>query len=440
LAEVASMQVHLRALEAAGFRTVSTGTAGVPTAFLSEWSQGTGGPVIAYLPEYDALPSLGNAGEPRQTPGRTSGGHGCGHNLLGAGSTGAALALKRMMEADGTPGTIRVYGCAAEETEGAKVYMVREGLFDDVDVALGWHPAPFAGAGLVRMNATNNVKVAFRGQTAHAGNSPWEGRSALKAAELFGIGIQFMREHILPTARIHYVYESAGSAPNVVPDFAQVWITIRDQSREDVIAMTDWARQIAEGAALMTQTRAEFDLYFGMYDLLPNEPLARLAYDHLSAEPLDWTGEEQAFARACQAASGVAEAGMATTPLPFIGEVAAGGSTDMGDISYICPSGVFAWPTLPLGIGLHTWPVTACGGMSIGDKASLATSRILAGMGHDLLTRPDLMAAAKADFLRRRGDAPFVSPLPPDRRQPLDLPDFLRKTGDEELFAGKDGA
>lgn len=435
LSEVRSMQVHLRELEAAGFTTVSTGTGGVPTAFLCEWTQGAGGPVIGYLPEYDALPALGNLAEARQMPGATPAGHGCGHNMLGAGCTGGALALKRMMEASGTAGTIRVYGCASEETEGAKVYMVRDGLFDDVDVALAWHPAPFAGAGLVRTAAANTVKVAFRGQTAHAGNSPWEGRSALKAAELFGIGIQFMREHILPTARLHYIFESAGSAPNVVPDFAQIWIVIRDLDREKVAAMTDWAREVAEGAALMTQTKAEFDLFFGMHDLLPNEPLARLAYSYVNAEPLDWTDEEQAFARGCQAAMGLPEAGMATQPMPFIGETSAGGSTDMGDVSYTCPSGVFVWPTLPLGIGLHTWPVTACGGMSIGDKASLATARILAAMGFDLMTQPDLLAAAKVDFVARRGDAPFVSPLPPDRMEPLGLPDFLRKTGADEIFA-----
>ncbi len=438
LVEVDSFKVHLRELESAGFTTVSTGTAGVPTAFLSEWTQGTGGPVIAYLPEYDALPSLGNAAEPRQTPGLHSSGHGCGHNMLGAGSTGGALALKKMMEDSGTEGTIRVYGCASEETEGAKVYMVREGLFDDVDAAIGWHPAPFPAAGLVRTAATNNIKVAFRGRTAHAGNAPWEGRSALKAAELFGIGIQFMREHILPTARIHYIFESAGSAPNVVPDFAQVWIVIRDLDREKVSAMTDWAREIAEGAARMTQTSAEFDLFFGMHDLLPNEPLARLAHDHLSAEPIDWTDAEQAFARSCQTEMGLPAAGMAMQALPFIGEKSAGGSTDMGDISYVCPSGVFVWPTLPLGVGLHTWPVTACGGMSIGRKASLATARILAGMGYDLMTQPDLLAAAKADFVRRRGDAPFVSPLPADRTQPLGLPDFLRKSGLDEVFAAEE--
>lgn len=434
LAEVKSAQVHVRELRAAGFRITSTGTAGLPTAFVAEWSQGTGGPVIAYLPEYDALPALGNAAEPRQAPGPTPDGHGCGHNMIGAGCTGAALALKRMMEQARTPGTIRVYGCAAEETEGAKVYMVRAGLFNDVDAALAWHPAPVAGTGMVRMNATNNIKVSFRGRTAHAGNSPWEGRSALKAAELFGAGIQYMREHVLPTARLHYIYESAGAAPNVVPEFAQIWLVIRDIDREKVTAMTEWARQIAEGAALMTQTKAEFDLFFGMYDLMPNQPLVDLTYRHLLAVPLEWTAEEQAFARACQKAMGVPETGMSTRVLPKLGDTTAGGSTDIGDVSYTCPVGVFVWPTLPVGIGLHTWPVTACGGMSIGDKSSLVTARILAGMGFDLMNDRALLDAAKADLRKRRGDKPFVSPLPANRTQPLGLPAFLRKTGADEIF------
>jgi hypothetical protein len=212
IVEVNSFRVHLRELEAAGFTTVSTGTSGYPTAFVSEWRQGTGGPVVAYLPEYDALPGLGNAPEPRQVPAASgiTDGHGCGHNMLGAGCTGAAIALKSMMEATGTPGTIRVFGCASEEAQGAKVYFVRDGLFDDVDVALAWHPAPFAGAGEIMTAANVAVKVRFTGRTAHAGNTPWDGRSALKGAELFGTGIQFMREHVLPTTRMHYIYESAG--------------------------------------------------------------------------------------------------------------------------------------------------------------------------------------------------------------------------------------
>jgi aminobenzoyl-glutamate utilization protein B len=437
LNEVKSSALHIEALEAEGFRIVSKGTAGVPTAFVAEWSRGSGGATVGYLPEYDALPGLGNAAEPRQTPGPQGAeiGHGCGHNMIGAGCTGGAFALKAMMEADGVPGTIRVYGCAAEETEGAKVYMAREGLFGDVDAVLAFHPAPFAGAGTVRMNATNNAKIIFRGKTSHAGNTPWEGRSALKAAENFGMGIQQMREHILPTARIHYIYENAGVAPNVVPDFAQIWITIRDIDRANVNAMTEWVRGIAAGAALSTQTEAEVDLFFGMYDLLPNEPLAQLFYKHIQATPLEWTDEEQDFARKCQKEMGVPEDGMATRPLPFISNVSAGGSTDIGDISYQAPAGVFAWPTLPLNMGLHTWPVTACAGMSIGDKASLNTARILAAAGYDIMTDPALREAAKADFAKRKGDTQFVSPLPPSRKAPLTLPAYLHKTGRDEVFA-----
>ena len=441
LAEEKSMAIHLRELEAAGFRTVSRGTAGVPTAFLCEWSQGSGGAKIGYLPEYDALPGLGNAAEPRRTPGPTGAevGHGCGHNMLGAGCTGGAIALKAMMMADGTPGTIRVYGCAAEEVEGAKVYMAREGLFEGLDAALAWHSAPFAGAGNVRLNALDKAKVRFHGRTAHAGNDPWEGRSALKAAEMFGIGVQMMREHLPPSARLHYIYEAAGVAPNVIPDFAQVWIVVRDENRARVAAITAWLREVAEGAAMATQTRAEFDLFFGVHDLLPNEPLARGLHRHILAVPIEFTAAEQEFAKGCQREMGVAEDGLSTRSLPFLEDAAAGASTDVGDVSYQVPTGVFAWPTFPLHIGLHTWPVTACGGMSIGDKGALNTARVLAGFGHDLMTDPELRAAAKADFRARRGDAPFVSPLPPNRTRPLGLDPRFIKTGSEELFANIEG-
>ena len=295
--EMKSHAIHIRELEAAGFTITSRDTSGYPTAFIAEWKQGSGGPVIAYLPEYDALPGLGNAAEPRQTPGPTGVevGHACGHNLIGAGCTGAALALKRMMQADGTPGTVRVYGCASEESQGVKVYMVRDGLFSDVDVALAWHPAPVAATGAVRTAANDGIRVIFRGRTAHAGNSPWDGRSALDAAELFGHAVNQMREHVLPTARIHYIFEAAGVAPNVVPDFAQVWMMIRDKDRPKVSAMTDWARQIAEGAAMATQTKAEFDVFFGVWDLLPNDALIGGIHAHMSAVGLEWTEEEQSL-------------------------------------------------------------------------------------------------------------------------------------------------
>jgi aminobenzoyl-glutamate utilization protein B len=275
------------------------------------------------------------------------------------------------------------------------------------------------------------MRVIFRGRTAHAGNAPWEGRSALDAAELFGHAVNQMREHILPTARMHYIFEAAGTAPNVVPDFAKVWMMIRDKDRPKVSAMTDWVRQIADGAAMATQTKAEFDLFFGVWDLLPNDTLTGAIHAHMDAVGLDWTDEEQAFARACQAEMGVPEKGLATKVMPVLGEITAGGSTDVGDISWSVPTGLFGWPTFPLGIGLHTWPVTACGGMSIGDKGSLATAKILAGAGYDLMTKPDMLAAAKADFIKRKGDTPFASALSADKKPEI-LPAFMHKTAGDD--------
>jgi len=437
LVEAKSARIHLRELEAAGFRTVSTGTSGYPTAFVSEWSQGTGGPVVAYLPEYDALPALGNAAEPRQAaaPSGNVDGHGCGHNMLGAGCTGGAIALKTMMEQAGTPGTVRVYGCASEESQGAKVYFVRDGLFDDVDLALAWHPAPVAAVGEVMTAANVAVKVRFAGRTAHAGNTPWEGRSALKAAELFGIGIQFMREHMLPTTRMHYVYERAGVAPNIVPDDAQVWLTLRAESVDEVARVVAWARDVARGAGLMTQTEAVFDPYYGMHDILPNTPSIDLLHRHMSARPPQWTEAEQQFARACQREMGLPETGLATQVLPKIGPTKVGGSSDLGDISKVVPMAAFGWPTAGMGTSLHTWAITACGGMSIGDRAALDTARILAGAGFDAVTDPDFLRAAKADLAARMAGKSYVPLLPADRTEPIGVPDWLRKTGQDELVS-----
>lgn len=431
--EMKSHAIHIRELEAEGFTITSRNTSGYPTAFIAEWTQGTGGAVIAYLPEYDALPGLGNAAEPRPMPGPTGVevGHACGHNLIGAGCTGAAFALKRMMKLDGTAGTIRVYGCASEESQGVKVYMVRDGLFKDVDAALAWHPAPIAATGAIRTAANNGIRVTFRGKTAHAGNTPWDGRSAVDAAELFGHAINQMREHVLPTARIHYIYEAAGVAPNVVPDLAKIWVMIRDKDRPKVAAMTEWAQQIADGAAMATQTKAEFDVFFGVSDLVPNATLINGVHAHMEAVGLDWTEEEQAFARTCQGEMGLPEKGIATKVMPVLGEITTGGGSDVGDISWVVPTVLFGWPSFPVGVSLHTWPVTACGGMSIGDKASLDTARILAGLGHDLLTKPDMLAAAKADFVKRKGDIAYVSPLAADKKPEI-LPAFIHKVAGDD--------
>lgn len=435
LHELASSSVHQRELTDAGFSIVSAGTAGVPTAFVAEWSQGEGGPKLGFLAEYDALPGLGNAAVPRKEPradGRTSG-HGCGHNLLGSGLTGAALAVKAVMEARGIAGTLRVYGCAAEETEGAKVYMAREGLFADLDTCLHWHPAPIAAVINVRMAANNAVKIEFHGKTAHAGIEPWKGRSALHAMELAAHGLNLMREHLEPTARMHYVFEAAGSAPNVVTDYTRLWMKIREADRPRVVAMTEWVRQVAEGAALATQTTAKVIQYYGVHDLLPNTPLAERMQQHLERVGTPaWSDEEQAFARACQRELGVPEHGLMQRVMPLQAEPTIGGSSDVAEASWNTPTMGITMPTLPLHASLHTWATTACAGMSIGLRGTLAAAHVLALTALDVLTDAELREAARADLLRRTAGYTYQSPLPPEQRHPLYLPEWLNSDGSTE--------
>ncbi len=419
LEEHESAKVHMRELEAAGFE-VSTGTAGVETAFLAERRLGAG-PVVGFLSEYDALPGLGNEAVPRKearADGKTNG-HGCGHNLLGAALTGAAIATADALETSGGTGTVRVYGCAAEEAEGAKVYMARDRLFEDVDACLHWHPWSIAGVMNMRLAAVNTVRLAFHGRTAHAGMEPWNGRSALDGLELAAHAINLMREHIEPTARTHYMYEEAGEAPNVVPDYARMLLLIRDIDRAHVVATTEWVKQIAEGAALATQTRAEVDVFFGMHDLLPNTPLAERMHAHLAAVGVPkWTDEEQAFARECQVNMGLPEMGLTADVIPLQPETAIGGSSDVADVSWNAPTMGVVMPTVPLGVSMHTWAVTACGGMSIGLKGAHAATDVLTRTALDILSDADLRTAARADFERRTEGVEYVSPLPEGQPSP----------------------
>ena len=419
--ETDSAQVHIRELEAAGFTLVSTATSGLPTAFVAEWSQGNGGPKVGFLLEYDALPGLGNAAVPRRED-RVDGiqnGHGCGHNLLGAALTGAAIAAKGKMLAERMPGTLRVYGCAAEEVEGAKVFMARDGLFDDLDGALHWHPGPDAAVLNFRLAATQILRLEFHGRSAHAGMEPWSGRSALHALELAAHGINAMREHLEPTGRVHYVIVDGGRSANVVPDYTRMSVYVRDVDRARVQATSDWIQEIARGAALATQTTTVATAYFGMHDVLPNRPLAERMQVHLEHVGLPhWTADEQDFARACQHEMGLAPAGLCTAVTPLQDEPAIGGSSDVGDVSWNTPTMGIVMPTMPLGVALHTWPVTACGGMSIGTRGAVAAAEILAHTALDLLTDSDLRASARADFERRTTGDPFRSFLSPEQTRP----------------------
>ncbi|CAG7857620.1 aminobenzoyl-glutamate utilization protein B [biofilm metagenome] len=435
--EVKSVEYLVELLQEQGFSITSTGTAGIPTAFVAEW--GSGEPKLGILLEYDALPGLGNEAvscKQARKDGVTSG-HGCGHNLIGSGSLGAALALKQTMSENKIAGTLRVYGCAAEENQGAKVYMARDKLFQDLDAVLHCHPFDRAMVANLGTAAMNNMRIEFLGTTAHAGVSPWLGRSAVHAAELFAHGVNLMREHLEPTARLHYVFESAGLAPNVVPDYAKIWLMTRDVDRARVNATTEWIRQAAEGAAMATQTKCNFILFFGLYDLLPNTPLAQRMQTHVEkiGAPA-WSEDEQNFARDLQKAFGVAQKGLATQVVPLPNEPTMGGGTDVGDISWSVPTMGIAMPSVPIGVSLHTWAATAAHGMSIGKKAAIAMAKVMAATGLDILTDSELRQSARADFERRTAGKPYLSPLPDDRKEPFGMPEWMTEDACREMFSG----
>jgi aminobenzoyl-glutamate utilization protein B len=435
LSEVSLLEIKSSAylkdlLKKNGFTITSDKAADVPTSFVAEF--GKGEPELGILLEYDALPDLGNESVPEKEPrkdGVTSG-HGCGHNLIGAGAMGAALAIKQLMEEKNIPGTLSVYGAAAEESEGAKVFMAREGLFDDLDAMLHWHPMDGARVGKVRMAAAQHMYIEFNGKKAHAGMYPWKGRSALDAAEIFLHSVNMMREHVEPTARIHYIIKEGGQAVNVVPDYSVVLLTYRDLDRERVEKGVAWIKDMAKGAGLATQTETLAVDYFGLHDLLPNTPLADRMQKHFKTVGLpEYASEEQTFATKLQEAAGLKPTGMAKQIEPIPNEPTKGGFSDVGDVSYITPTMGVVVPSLPQGIPLHTWMATASNGTSIGFKGAVTASKVLALTGIDLLTDAELRKQAKADFDKRTEGYTYKSPIPDIIKEPAGLPDDMRSYG-----------
>jgi aminobenzoyl-glutamate utilization protein B len=406
--------------EAQGFR-VERGVAGLPTAFVA--SYGEGRPVIAVLGEYDALPALSQKAVPRKEPVLAgAAGHGCGHNLFGAASLGAAVAVKDLIAARKLSGTVRFYGTPAEEAVGGKIYMVREGLFRDVDVALAWHPSDRTRADMQGGQALVDMMVEYHGRTAHAAADPWNGRSAADAAELFTHGLNMMREHVKPSVRMHYVIVDAGDVPNVVPDHARVWVWARDFERRGVDEVVERLRKVAEGAALMAGVQGGLRVQGGDYEILINETGARLLHQNLTwLGPLRYTPEEEAFGKALQAAAGVEARGLDGSIDPLEGQEKEGGSTDVGDVSWNVPTLHLSMATAPRGVPWHAWPVVAAGGMSIGHKGLMQASKTLAATMVDLFDDPAARAAVRAEFeTKTKG---FVyKPAIPDGPPPLPKP------------------
>jgi aminobenzoyl-glutamate utilization protein B len=429
-AEVKSAAAHREMLEREGFR-VTDRLAGIGTAMMGE--AGEGGPVIAILGEFDALPGLSQkAGIDRQEPLEAGGnGHGCGHNLLGAGALLAATAVKDYLEKNGIAGRVRYYGCPAEEGGAAKTFMVRDGVFDDVDIALSWHPTHFSGIIPPLTLAVTMIDFHFAGRAAHAAVAPHLGRSALDAVELMSVGVNYLREHVPSDSRIHYaVLDSGGRAPNVVQAKATVRYSVRALKRADMEALLERVRKVAEGAALMTGTSVTSQVVTAMSEILDNPPLYKLVHDNFVAVgPAPFDAEDRAFAARMQATmtpddidSAFLAAGVEKSDTPICDQIvpleARGvpmlGSTDLGDVSWVVPMAQLGSATYAIGTPGHSWQVTAQGKTPAAHKGMVQVAKALAGSAVDLLGDPALVAAAKADLKRRTAAHPYSSPLPAD--------------------------
>ena len=409
-------------LRNAGF-AVEAGVAGIPTAFVARAGSGDG-PVIAILAEMDALPGLSQAAVPDRSPiANQIAGHACGHHLFGTGAVAAGIAIKNWLEATGTKGQVRVYGTPAEEGGGGKVYMVRAGLFKDVDVTLYWHPADANSAAQDRNLATASAKFRFHGQAAHAAAAPDRGRSALDAVEAMNFMVNYMREHMPQEARIHYVITNGGTAPNIVPEFAESYYVVRHPDPRVTLDLFERVVKAAEGAAIGTGTTMDYELIGGTYSTLPNDTLGRAMDANLRRVGAPkWTADEMSFAEKLRKnlpgknLPAPASAGE-IHPYQYNGQKYS--STDSGDVSWVTPLATLNTATWVPGTAAHSWQAVAAGGTGIGIKAMLVAAKTLALTGAQLFQDPALVAAAKAEFAKSRGADFEYKPLTGDRAPPL---------------------
>jgi len=441
LLEEKSSKFLAKILEEHGF-TVEMGVADMPTAFIATY--GKGKPTIGFMGEYDALPRLSQKPVPYKDPLEEGApGHGCGHNIHGVTGVMGAIATKTVMEKHGLEGTLKFFGTPAEETYSGKVFMVRAGCFDGVDAVFSHHPGRFNVAGLGSSLAMNSAKFHFYGTTAHAAATPYVGRSALDAVELMNIGVNFMREHVVQEARVHYVIEDGGMQPNVVPDYARSWYYVRAPEREQVDQIYEWVLKIAEGAALMTQTKLKVEFIEGLSNELPSKGLSELVIANMrEIGAPKYTDEEMKFAQ--DMAKSVTKE-MKREQLraskrpgweqlveddihidreihdPWDEDIVWPGSTDTGDVSWITPTMEFSTSTATLEAAGHDWQWTACCGMSIGHKSLIFATKTMAGSAIELIIKPDLLKKIKDEHSERMTDRKYVCPIPKDVKPPLDI-------------------
>ncbi|QSB08435.1 amidohydrolase [Lysinibacillus fusiformis] len=429
--EFKSAELLCKALVDEGFK-VDKGVAQIETAFMG--TCGSGKPVIAFLGEFDALTGLSQSGgialpNPQQVGGN---GHGCGHNLLGTGSLAAAIALRDYMQEHNIKGTVRYYGCPGEEIGGGKTFMAREGVFDDVDIALTWHPGTTNNIMSVATLACYEVYFKFKGKSAHAAASPHLGRSALDAVELMNIGVNYLREHIIPEARVHYALtNTGGSSPNVVQAEAEVLYFVRAPRVSQTEDIYQRICDIARGAALMTGTEVDIDLASALSNVIPNTTLEQVMHENFVKLGVpSYTDEELQFARAIretlseeekkvdvQRNRELAGKDMADVIDPFKPDEFMAGSTDVGDVSWLVPTAQCMTACEPLGTPLHTWQIVATGTTSLAHKGMLHAGKIMASTALDVLLQPALIEQAKAELIERRAGEVYTSPLPSDVKQ-----------------------
>jgi aminobenzoyl-glutamate utilization protein B len=399
--ETRSARCLIEYLEHHGF-TIQSPIGGMPTAFKAEW--GSGAPSIGFLGEYDALPGLDQNAVPYREGDDAKSGHGCGHNLFGAGAAAAAIGLRYALEHEKIAGTVVYYGCPAEEILKGKIVMADNGCFRDLDVALGWHPGTEYDVGGSSYLAMDSVHFSFFGKAAHAAGAPHMGRSALDAAELMNVGVNYLREHVPDDVRIHYSYIHGGDKPNVVPAHAKLWYFIRSRSRATVDDVTTRIIDIAKGAALMTGTRPEWEFQTRGYDTLINHTLCSLIYDVMRQVELPvYTDQERHFAGelATRVDSAEANGDIAFDILAPTGQISyTSGSTDISDVSQIVPVGYLRAVCAPTGIPLHSWQFAACSDFSIGRKGMAFAARSLAWIGLTLAKDPALLERVKGEFAR----------------------------------------
>ena len=417
-----SSKLLQQTLKEAGF-SIKTGVADIPTAFVAEY--GSGGPVIGILAEFDALPGVSQKAIPeREAVVEGGAGHACGHHLFGTASVAAGIEVKNWLQATGTAGTVRVYGTPAEEGGGGKIYIARAGLLDDVDAVLHWHPGDGNTASATSSLANKSAKFRFYGEASHAAAAPERGRSALDGVESMNYMVNMMREHIPQETRIHYVITRGGEAPNVVPAFAEVFYYVRNPDVDNVKSIFERVVKAAEGAALGTNTTMDYEVIHGLYNLLPNETLGRLMHKNLvKVGGVKYSDEERKFAESILNTypNFKADLNDAESIGPFfVQEKGTGGSTDVGDVSWLVPTAGMSAATWVPGTSAHTWQAVAAGGMSIGEKGMMVAAKTLTLTAIDIFKDPSVTKIAKEELMRRRGEGFVYEALVGDRKPPLD--------------------